>query len=380
MTWLVADKPVSSVLVTRLRYLGDVIMSTVVCEALRAGDPELRIGYLSEAVPGEILADHPHITQLHLLGGSRRGADARARPAAASAQATEQRAQSGWPLIRELRRARYDVAVDLFFNPRSAWLLRLGGIGVRIGGTRKWRRRLYTHTVLRDDVGGAEARFAANAPGGLGDHLCRLAPLTHAESGRDFLSWLGERFAPGQLRPRLVARAAEGSPSEPYLVLAPGATWPAKEWPVSLWRALVAALASAPGPRLKILMPPGRKGDWGSLADGLPASRAEVLPELTLPAVKNLLATAEALVSVDGGVMHMGVALGRPTLALFGPTDPRIWFPYEKMGPFRVLALAPECHPCDLHRCDAFICLPELRVDRVLAELRRLLGSPAAVP
>jgi heptosyltransferase-1 len=381
MTWLVGDKPVSALLVTRLRYLGDVVMSTVVCEALRAGDPQLRIGYLCEAAHGEILADQPHISRLHLLGVARRGADARAR----GTTATTNRAGDangvlrGWPMIRELRRARYDAAVDLFFNPRSAWLLWMSGIGVRIGGTRRWRRHLYTHTVLRDDVNEAAPQLPLLAPGGLGEHMCRLAPLTHAESGQDFLSWIGDHFAPGQLRPQLRSTATPLSGAEPYFVLAPGATWPAKEWSVEQWRGLVQALASAPGPRLKILIPPGRTAQWGGLAAGLPASRVEVLPEMSLPAIKDLLAGAAALVSVDGGVMHMAVALGRPTLALFGPTDPEIWFPYESMGPFRVVALAPDCHPCDRHHCDAFVCLPELSVARVLAELQQLLGPTATV-
>jgi len=378
VTWLVAGMPVRSLLLTRLRYLGDVAMSTVLCEALRAGDPELRLGYLCEQAHGEILADHPFLDRVHLLGVQRSGQDERTRaPNQASGSQITGRVLGTWPMIRELRRTRYDVAVDLFFNPRSAWLLWLSGIGIRIGGTRKWRRRLYTHTVLRDEISAAVPDLSAVAPGGLGEHLCRLAPLVHAESGQDFLGWVCDRFAPGELKPRLAAAAVAPTASE-FLVLAPGATWPTKQWPAAHWRQLITALVAGDGPCLRILVPPGRAAEWGGLADGLPGHRIEVLPPMGLAAVKDLLAAARGLLSVDGGVMHMGVALGIPTLALFGPTDPGIWFPYQNMGPFRVLARAPHCHPCDLHQCDNFICLPELTVAAVLAVVEQMFGPFSA--
>ncbi len=375
MTWLVGKKPIRSVLLTRLRYLGDVAMSTVLCEALKAGDPQLRLGYLAEQAHGIVLADHPHLAQVHLLGVARRGADSAARGhEQSSGVATQAQAVGTMAMIAQLRRAKYDLAVDLFFNPRSAWLLRLSGIPLRIGGTRKWRQRLYTHTVLRADVGASAPDFAAVAPGGLGEHLCRLAPLTHAESGLDFLAWLGENFAPGDLKPRLGAAAAPHS-ADPFWVLAPCATWPAKEWPAEHWQQLVQELSAGNGPKLKILLPPGRESAWNHLVKGCHPERVEVLPSMELPAVKNLLAQASGLISVDGGVMHMGVALGIATLGLFGPTDPSIWFPYEKMGPYRVLLHKPHCHPCDLHECGNFICLPELSVAQVATAARELFGS-----
>lgn len=380
MTWQIAGKPIGSVLVSRLRYLGDVAMSTVVCEALRAGDPDLKVGYLCEQAHGVILTDHPRIDRLHLLAARRGGADARARQherlPAESRTEPQPLALGTVPMVRELRAARYDLAVDLFFNPRSAWLLWLSRIPLRIGGARKWRRRLYTHTVRRADLGPALAGLDALAAGGLGEHLCRLEPLTHVETGRGFLDWIGEHFAPGDLRPRLAATKME-STSPPYWVLAPAATWPTKEWPAQAWRQLVTELAAGTGPPLKILVPPGGHDQWGGLGQGLPAERVEVLPSLSLTAVKDLLAAARGLLSVDGGVMHMGVALGTPTVALFGPTDPRIWFPYEAMGPYRVLAMRPECHPCDRLQCDEFVCLPELTVPAVVSAVHEVFGRTA---
>lgn len=138
MSWSLDGKILGSILITRLRYLGDIVMSTTVAEVLRDGDPDLDIGYLCEEGFGGVLANHPHVDRVHRLGSKRRGSDAKAR----SLMASDRPGSHGtFGMVLELRRQKYDLAVDLFFNPRSAWLLKLAGIPRRIGGTRKWRGR-----------------------------------------------------------------------------------------------------------------------------------------------------------------------------------------------------------------------------------------------
>jgi ADP-heptose:LPS heptosyltransferase len=286
-------------------------------------------------------------------------------------------------MIQELRAHRYDLAVDLLFNPRSAWLLRLAGIPLRIGGTAGSRRRLYTHVLPRSRVEDPRGVLARLAPGGLGDHLCRLAPLVHRESGQGFLAWLADAVAgpvaPLLTRPSLgaAARRALGTvgvdPDEPFVVAAPGATWPAKEWPAEHWTRLLAGLPDRGYPPVAVLVPPGQQQRWGRLPRALPA--------LPLAEVLGLLAAARAVVAVDGGVMHAAVGFGVPVLALFGPTDPAAWFPYEAATPSRVLATRPACHPCDRHVCPAaeFVCLPGLEPGAVENALGALLeAAPAA--
>jgi len=353
MSWELAGRPLRRVLVTRLRYLGDVVMSTVVLQALRLGDEDLTLGFLCEAAAAPVLEGHPLLARCHVLGGDRKGADARAR----MTHRDDGTGASGWwACARDLRAGQYDLAVDLFFNPRSAVLLKAAGIPLRIGGARGWRRRLYTHSVTE---GGAvwPARFREElVPGGLGEHLGRLAPLKHRETGLDFPSWFMENVRT-PLMPQLgIPGGGRGAPGP--IVLAPGATWPAKEWPAGRWLELVELLLDRTARRLLVIQAPGRGGDWDSLQTLIPEDRGGLLPVRPLPGVLGTLAEAAVVVAVDGGIMHAAVGLGRPTVALFGPTEPGIWFPYSRDPSFRVLAAPPPCHPCHLHHCRAFSCLP----------------------
>ncbi len=382
MTWALDGKPLRSVLVTRLRYLGDVVMSTVVVQALKLGDPHLRVGFLCEGRYAPVLDGHPDLDRLHVLGLRRRGADAAAR-VGGSAGDREGRSFPG--TVAGLRSGRYDLAVDLFFNPRSCLLLRAAGIPARIGGTRSWRRRLYTHTVGPEDLAVSPSAWQAVAPGGLGDHLSRLAPLRHLESGLPFAQWMvGARFD-RPLLPRLHRPEADRATGaclsavgvgaqDPYLLLCPGATWQVKEWPPHSWCRLVARLVRERTEKIVVLVPPGRQDPWGAMAREIPPGRGGVLPPLALPSVLRILGRAAAVISVDGGVMHAAVGLGVPTVALFGATEPAIWFPYGCDRRFRVLSHRPPCHPCHLHRCGAFSCLPSILPSEVAAALAEVLS------
>jgi len=382
LSWYLDGKPIKSVLVTRLRYLGDIVMSTVVVQALKAGDPDLKIDYLCEHGYGEVLAGHPDIDAVHLLDPRRTGTDAKARVRVLEDQPT----LGTWDMVRHLRAQNYDLAVDLFFNPRSAWLLRMAGIPLRMGGSRKWRRWLYTHTVLRDDPRCGNVDFLEHGPGGLGDHLCRLAPLVHGDAEVDFVSWLARQFNPGGLLPKIVRPPLDGrgrkglaaidcDPGQPFLLVAPGATWPTKQWPSSRWGEFLDTCMSRTTLPIAVLLPPGKEEEWKDLGNFLFPGRGGILPSLPLGSALGVVGTCGGLVTVDGGIMHAATAMGVPTVAIFGPTDPFIWFPYTMRPSARVVVTKPPCHPCDLHECDDFVCLPHLSAETVIEALDEVLSS-----
>jgi ADP-heptose:LPS heptosyltransferase len=178
-----------------------------------------------------------------------------------------------------------------------------------------------------------------------------------------------------------------GIPAEQkYILFAPGATWASKHWPVEHWLTLTRLLVERSQLPQVVLAPPG--GDrFKAIGDSLPSGQGGMLPELALADALRVVGGAALVISVDGGIMHAAVAMGRATLALFGPTSPSIWFPYEASGLFRVLATRPSCHPCDRLECDEFICLPDLTPATVADTAAELLASsgstvsePAAAP
>jgi len=324
--------------VIRLRFTGDVVLTTPLLEALGRRFPGAAIDYLCEAPHDQVLWEHPRLRRIHVL------------PASAGALETLSMARS--------LRGRYDWVMDLFGNPRSALLTALSGASLRVGRASMPRALAYNHRPrIRPGI-------AATA-----HHLAFLASLAGAqEEVPPRIHLLGEEKARGE---RLLADRGIGRDSVALLV---GASKASKQWPLEHFARLAALLRMGGRFEPVFLGQPGKREALDRLRR-LSDSRVVILPELPLRELAAVLSGMRALVTADGGILHMAVALGLPTLGLFGPTDPRIWFPYAGLNHAELLIREADCRPCHLHECPDPFCLaglsPELAAERLSALLER---------
>ncbi len=95
-----------------------------------------------------------------------------------------------------------------------------------------------------------------------------------------------------------------------------------------------------------------------------------------LGALIGVLASADLIISNDTGPMHVGAALGRPTIALFGASDPVVSAPGGP-GPKQVVYDPEPCSPCFLRTCPVpgHPCLTKIGVARVAALAAEMLGG-----
>ena len=85
--------------------------------------------------------------------------------------------------------------------------------------------------------------------------------------------------------------------------------------------------------------------------------------ELKLKELAFLQTQADVVVVPDSGPMHLAAALGRPVVALFGPTDPSRTGPY---GDIHSVIVRPiECRPCFRRKCSFNKCMTEISVREV---------------
>ncbi len=329
----------SAILVTRLRFLGDVILTLPVLAALRRAFPGAAIDYLCEAPYHEVLARTPELRAVHAL---RRGDD--------------ELGESVWSLLPRLR-GRYDLVIDLFGNPRSAWISALSQAPTRVGRGRFPRSLLYTLRPPGGEPGDSAPRH----------HL----RFVEAIAGPQALSPPRLSVAPAELAAgrRMLEDRGLGKGTVAILT---GASQPAKEWPEDYFVRLAALLRMDGRCRPVFLGQPGKRARLERIR-ALSNSQVVILPELELRPLMGLLAACRALVTGDGGIMHLAIALGLPTLALFGPTDPAIWFPYDESPHAELLALAAPCRPCHRDHCPDPFCLADISPEQAFASLAALL-------
>jgi ADP-heptose:LPS heptosyltransferase len=342
MTGLPPVAPPKRILVSRLRQIGDVILTLPLVEALRDAFPEAAIDYLAEASPAQAVVGHPAVRTI--LGSPPRG---------------------GWPLpapwsvLSALRRANYDWVFDLYGNPRSALLAAWTGAPVRVGPHRRGRRHLYTHPIppVREPLSAVEHHLRALAV--VGVKAAPRAPRIHlTDAEREFGRSVLSVKLPG---------------SGPAVGLHVGNRWPSKRWPEERFASLVRVL-SKQGVRVAVLAGPGEEALAGRIQRAAPQGVAALVAGLALRPYWAVLASLDVLVTNDGSPLHAGPAVGTPTVGILGPTVPEIWFPYEARAGHQLLCKEIWCRPCHRHECARLDCLDWITVDEARRAVERALA------
>jgi len=151
---------------------------------------------------------------------------------------------------------------------------------------------------------------------------------------------------------------------------------PSRRWPARRWAALI-SLAADTWPGLEPVL-------LGGIADRSFATEVAALSgrrcrnlcgRHSLSESMAVLAQAEAVVTHDIEPMHLAAAYGRPMVAIFGPTDPRLNLPRSPSA--KVEWLHHACSPCDEAHCrfGHGDCLSEISSEHVFDSLRRQLQS-----
>lgn len=341
------------ILVISLRRIGDVLLTTPLVRSIRHAWPESSIDMLVFSGTAGIVKGNPDIDEIIAMPS---------RPTARQTLA----------LIRRLWR-RYDLAVATQPGDRPTLFALIAG-----------RRR---------------AGITDEAAPWLGRKLkpyvfSRSTPLTPNIHRVEQMLRLADALGIPRI-PELVcpaAATAEGiAPEGAYAVIHAAPMFRYKQWTTEGWRALAAGIVAR---GLKIV---ALSGPDPTERKYLEEIWQDVTPVHALAWPENvaLLKKADVYVGPDTSVSHLAAASGCPTIALFGPMDPRVWGPWpiggldqpwfasgtiQNRGNVWIVQNPLPCLPCTFEGCErhiasASICLEELSATQVLAAVDQALLS-----
>jgi len=118
--------------------------------------------------------------------------------------------------------------------------------------------------------------------------------------------------------------------NRPVVALAPGAVGPGKAWPVQNYAQLAKHLTDQ-GADVWVLGGPAER----EIAARIVATGGPSVSNLTGNDLRNAilaLAAADLAITNDSGLMHISAALSTQTIAIFGPTSPRLWAPLNPLS------------------------------------------------
>jgi len=240
-----------------------------------------------------------------------------------------------WRSVSWLRAQRFDWVIDLQCLMRTgifAWLAN-GKLTIGLDEPREGARGFYDLIVPRP------SRHTHAV-----DWYLRVLPPLGVPLHWNF-QWL-----PPRARVADAVRRKWAMNGERWITIQPGARWPNKRWPIEHYAGLVCRLEKAyPQCRFAILGGAEDRalGDLVARAGG--PRCLDLTGRLSLPEMVEWIRLSDLVITNDTGPMHVAAALGRPVVAVFGPTEPRRTGPYGQLD--HVLQLDLPCVPCMKSRC-----------------------------
>ena len=338
------------VLLAQTSFLGDVVLTTALARAIVDARPGTEIYWLVR--PQAVPLLEPGFGAQRVLAFDKYGED---------------RGVTGMlRLARTLRALRFDTALAVQRSVRTASLLACARIPLRIGYARSAGAWLHHRTVEQRGTHARDRLVALAA--GLGIPVPEQLPLPHL---------VVDEEASRRVEARLVADGA--LPGERVVVIAPGSAWATKRWPAARFAEAAARLQQNRSERIVVI---GAPEDRELAREIATASSARIIDTVGAASIADAVAwisRARLVLANDSSPAHIAAALGRPVVALFGPTTPEQGF--APLGDqVRVVERTLDCRPCSRHGGDlcplgTHECLEKLSADRVVDAAHGLLGE-----
>ena len=327
------------ILVIRFSSLGDVVLAEPVFRVLRQKYPQAKVGFATKQAYAEVLEGHSDLDAIFSLDSD-----------------FEKFAEA-------IRVFNPDLIVDLHKNFRSKKLAGQFPKVKKMAYTKaRWERISRVLTKSRKPVAHTMERYLKTIEPN-GPVVVPQLHLSRTEDRRRSVEPLGLTIGFGL-----------------------GAKWETKHWPVEHFAKLAQLLSkSCPVTRL-VLFGSEEEYELGNEFRKTFAGLFQIVFVFGQPLerVKNCLSRLDLLVSNDSGLMHLGAAMGVPTLGLFGPTHPVLGFaPLGEKS--KALTLDLYCSPCSLHgKAPCFrsrrFCLGDLTPEKVFEEANSILKSAQPKP
>ena len=349
MNWL--DLPARPrILVIALRRLGDVLLATPLVRSLRRAWPQARIDALVFADTAGILEGNPDLDAVITIPQ---------QPSMA------QTLRLGASLFR-----RYDLAISTQSGDRPIGFAIIAG-RARVAPVAATRNGRLKRALLHRSVAATPGLHRV-------EEMLRLADV------------LGIARVPEVVCPR--ATEPGERPTGPYAVIHAAPMFRYKQWTARGWLELADALAAR---GLTVVATGGPAEAERRYLDKVWSGAAVMRRDgqLAWPQLAGLLSQARVYVGPDTSVTHLAAAAGCPTVALYGPTDPRLWGPWpvggmdkswaasgniQRRGNVWLVQNPLPCMPCQLEGCERRLesysqCLDELSPQQVIAAVDQAL-------
>lgn len=342
---------VENILVIRPGAMGDILVATPVLLNLRNAFPKSRIAFLVQKRFADVLKANPYIDELiefdkesvgHFWGIGR--------------------LKKELAFLASIRARRFDLALDLLGNLRTAILCVASGARERVGYTYRIRKFFYNRRVV-----------ARNPQYVVDFNLDSLRMLGVPIEKKDI-------YLPADESDKAFAGewlAGRGLGENRLLVgLFPGGGWSSKRWPEAHFSHLGDMLSSKLNASILVMGGPQEKDSIKRIISLMSAEPVEV-QGFSLSRFAGLVSKLHLFISNDSGPRYLAVAAGIPSIGLFGPTNATNANPTESIH--SAITYEGDCLGCNKLTCADQTCMKRILPEAVFEESCRLLKEQGRI-
>ncbi|MBN1106662.1 MAG: glycosyltransferase family 9 protein [Deltaproteobacteria bacterium] len=347
-----------AILILMIAGIGDLVMASRALRAMRNGFPDAKIHLITSSDAAPLARNYPYLDRVWAFP-------------------IRELRRNSWsffrifPLLRQIRKTRFDLAVNLYRVISLRGALKMG---------------LLIRSVKAGETLGLDAK-------GFGLFLSRKVPAQGRHSKHfvdamtDMAVHAGGIPDGGGIEvfwdPKCEKRLSHVFPGSPGLRrkavgINPGADNPRKRWDPDRYALVAEHLMRKADVQVLLLGGPDELGIAGRIQDRLKGRAVNLSGRLNLDELAYLVGRLDLLITNDSAPMHIAAALKTPVVGIFGPEDPFHTRPYTTDDLYRVISHRVGCRPCSARRCEKPLCLDLIQPEEVIRNCLELMtGSQA---
>jgi len=334
---MIQKEVIKKILCIKPRGIGDILLSTIVLENLKAAFPHSEIHYLTEEFAKRAVENNSFVSKI----------------------LTFNKNDFVLSVIKKVRKEKYDLVFDFWSNPKTAQITFFSGAKYRVGYEKRGRKYAYNFLGKNGTMGEHAAE----------DNLVLLKAFDIPIISKNIIYQTTEeekQFAKKFLSESII-------PSDGLLIgIIPSGGWESKRCDPVKWIEIFNEIQKKYNAQFIILWGPGDEKDVKMISEGLQPPPA-IGPKSTFGELSALIEKCHLIIANDSGPMHAAAALGKPTLGIFGPTNPKAHRPYSKNSSY-VIHSELHCIMCTKLVCPYnHECMLELPIEKVMVEVDNLM-------
>jgi lipopolysaccharide heptosyltransferase II len=346
-------KSIKRLVVRGTNWVGDAVMTVPALRELRSLLPDAHITLATRSWARGLFADADFLDDLLIY--DRRGLGSVAKQ------------------IRQWRDRRFDLAL-LFQNAFEAAVIPLlARIPLRIGYATDARRFLLSHPLQVPEWHNSrhEIFYYLNIVSELKQLLYGQSTVISGTPNSAIAVSDGRKTEALRLLRRNGLRS-----ERPLVALCPGSiNSRAKRWPAERYAELADSLRERLNVEILLIGSPAELDASQEVARRMRNQPIVLTGKTDLAELTSVLSLVDLLVTNDTGAAHIAAALARPTLVIFGPTNPLTTRPFSPLA--EVVRHPPDCAPCMLRDCPIdHRCMTAISPDEIFARAHLLLDVP----